>query len=210
LIQKEVREKTGTRITSASSVKDIWKRINDIVKPENLAKNSIKIQTEDKLIEDPLELAEKFNAFFKEEIVKLTEGIKKDPNSDPFSRLKEKLHGSSPILKLKTVNENEVLKLLKSLKPKKSYGCDGITSEILKIGAEVLVVPLTHIINFSIVTGKYPTKWNIAKVIPLHKKGTHTVMKNYRPIALLSVAGMILEKVIASQIEQYFEKNKLL
>ncbi len=35
-------------------------------------------------------------------------------------------------------------------------------------------------------------------------------MKNYMPVALLSVAGMILEKVIASQIEQYFEKNRLL
>ena len=35
-------------------------------------------------------------------------------------------------------------------------------------------------------------------------------MKNYRPVALLSVAGMILERVIAIQIEEYFEKNKFL
>ena len=140
----------------------------------------------------------------------MTEGIKKDPKSDPFSRLKEKLHGSRSIFKLKTVNENKVLKLLKSLKPKNSYGFDGITSEILKLSAEVLVVPLTHIINSSIVTGKYPTQWKIAKVIPLHKKGDKKTMKNYRPVALLSVAGMILEKVVAIQIEEYFEKNELL
>ena len=35
------------------------------------------------------------------------------------------------------------------------------------------------------------------------------MLKNYRPIALLSVTGMVLEKIIALQIEEYFEKNKL-
>ena len=34
-------------------------------------------------------------------------------------------------------------------------------------------------------------------------------MKNYRPVSLLSVAGMILEKIIAVQIEEFFEKNNL-
>ena len=90
---------------------------------------------------------------------------------------------------LKTVSEQIVQKILRQFKPKKSCRIDSITSEILKIGSEVLVVPLTYIINYSIVTGKYPT--------------------NYRPVALLAVAGMILEKVVALQIEEYFEKNNL-
>ena len=64
-----------------------------------------------------------------------------------------------------------MFKILKSLKPKKSYGCDGINSEILKLGAGVLAVPLTYMINFSILTGKYPSNWKIAKIVPLHKKG---------------------------------------
>ena len=66
LIKNAVKGNTGRNITSDSSVKDIWKSINDILKPNSLVKTSIKIQTEDKLIEDPLELAEKFNIFFKE------------------------------------------------------------------------------------------------------------------------------------------------
>ena len=36
------------------------------------------------------------------------------------------------------------------------------------------------------------------------------MLKNYRPIALLSVAGMVLEKIIALQIEAYFVENKLI
>ena len=69
---------------------------------------------------------------------------------------------------LKTLSEKEVFKILKSLKSKKSFGTDGINAEILKLGAEVLVVPLTYLINSSILQGEYPTRWKEAKVIPLH------------------------------------------
>ena len=70
-------------------------------------------------------------------------------------------------------------------------------------------IPLTYIINTSILTGKFPTNWKISKIIPLYKKGDKKVLKNYRPVSLLSVAGMVLEKVVAVQIEDFFEENKL-
>ena len=89
------------------------------------------------------------------------------------------------------MHENVVLKILKSLKTKRSFGYDGLSSEILKLASEVLVVPLTYIINFSIVTGKFPSNWKISKVIPLFKKGDKKSFKNHRPVALLPVAGMI-------------------
>ena len=153
--------------------------------------------------------SKKFNSFFIQKVEKLVESIKKN-KSDPLSRLREKLNGYTLNFTLKTVSETEVLKILKSLKPKRSYGIDGITSEVLKLGAEILVVPLTYIINFSIVTGKFPTEWKVAKVIPFHKKGDKKSFKNYRPVSLLPVPGMVLEKIIALQIEEFFEQNQLL
>ena len=138
--------------------------------------------------------SKKFNSFFIQKVEKLVESIKKN-KSDPLSRLREKLNGYTLNFTLKTVSETEVLKILKSLKPKRSYGIDGITSEVLKLGAEILVVPLTYIINFSIVTGKFPTEWKVAKVIPFHKKGDKKSFKNYRPVSLLPVPGMVLEKI---------------
>ena len=74
----------------------------------------------------------------------------------------------------------------------------------------MLDVPLTYIVNSSISTGKYPSLWKIAKVFPMHKKGDKKILKNYRPVSMLVVAGMVLEKVVALQIEEYFEKNNLL
>ena len=65
------------------------------------------------MIENPLELAERFNVFFKEKVENLASRIKKDPNVNPFSKLKEKLLDSNLRFKLKTVKEKEVIKLLK-------------------------------------------------------------------------------------------------
>ena len=89
-------------------------------------------------------------------------------------------------------------------------GHDGITSKILKLGGDVLKVPLTYIVNTSIKNSEYPAYWKISKMIALYKKGSRYEMKNYRPLSLLCVAGMILERVIAIQIEDYFESNNLL
>jgi hypothetical protein len=47
-------------------------------------------------------------------------------------------------------------------------------------------------------------------VIALHKKGDKKTLENYRPVSLLAVAGMILERVVALQIEEFFERNNLL
>ena len=210
MIKKAVKERAGKNITSVSTVKQVWSSINDIIKPDTLNKHMIKIQTEGKVIEDPLELAETFNVYFKEKVEKLAAGIKRGPNFNPFLKLKKKLHGRDLKFKLLPVNEKLVFKLMKSLKPKRSCGLDGISSEILKLGAEVLVIPLTYMINYSILTGKFPTNWKISKVVPLHKKGDKSILKNYRPVSLLPVAGMILEKVVALQIEEYFETNNLL
>ena len=128
---------------------------------------------------------------------------------DPLSRLKNKFQAKDLKFKLKTVSEYKVLQILKQLKSKKSFGHDGISSQVLKIGAKILVIPLTYIINTSILTGKFPTNWKIAKVTPLYKKGDKKVLKNYRPVSLLSVSGMVLEKVVANQIEEFFEENNL-
>merc|ERR1712086_178695 len=64
LIKKAVREKAGRNISNESTMKQIWDGINDIIKPERNAKNFIKIETEEGIIEDPLQVAENFNNSF--------------------------------------------------------------------------------------------------------------------------------------------------
>ena len=45
-------------------------------------------------------------------------------------------------------------------------------------------------------TGMVPDNFKVAKVIPIHKKGLHTGLGNYRLILLLSIFNLILEKLI--------------
>ena len=75
--KEAVKENTRKNITNVSNVKEVWNCINDILKPENVTKTTIKIETKNQIFEDPQELAKKFNSFFKEKIEKLAGGIKK-------------------------------------------------------------------------------------------------------------------------------------
>jgi hypothetical protein len=62
----------------------------------------------------------------------------------------------------KLSQKKTVYKAICSLKKKKSAGIDGISQEQLVLGAKVLVVPLTRIINNSISSGEFPSIWKEA------------------------------------------------
>ena len=61
LIKKAIKENAGTNITAESSTKDFWRSINDILRPDNPKKNTLKIEVENQIIDDPQVLAEEFN-----------------------------------------------------------------------------------------------------------------------------------------------------
>ena len=62
----------------------------------------------------------------------------------------------------------------------------------VKLAAPYILPVLTHIINLSILTNKFPSSWKISKVIPLQKKGDCLDPKNFRPVAILPMISKIL------------------
>ena len=68
---------------------------------------------------------------------------------------------------------------------------------------------LTLIINQVLSTGQFQKKPKTAKVIPIHKTGEKSLMKNYRPISILPVVSKIIENVMHTQLTDYFTLNKL-
>ena len=106
--------------------------------------------------------------------LKLSEIIKTCalPNKDPLVKLKEKFDGKKLHFSLKKVSEAKVLKTIQGLRNKKSSGRDEVTQEQLKMGAEVLSIPLTRIINNSIEEGVFPEIWKTGVVTPVLKKGS--------------------------------------
>ena len=107
------------------------------------------------------------------------------------------------------IDEGRLWKTLHSLRTKTSSGYDGISVKLLKYLFPALSKPLCLIINQSLLTGIYPDKLKIAKVIPLLKKDDTLVMDNYRPISLLPSISKLFEKVVSNQVSEYFKNNKL-
>jgi Reverse transcriptase (RNA-dependent DNA polymerase) len=70
--------------------------------------------------------------------------------------------------------------------------------------------PILHIFNRSLATGIVPSKFKIAKVVPIFKSGDPADMNNYRPISLLCTFSKILEKIVAICLTKYLNENNLI
>ena len=55
-----------------------------------------------------------------------------------------------------------------------------------------------------------PTKWKKANVVPGHKKGDKQILKNFRPISLLPIAGKIFERLFNDRMFDFFTENDLI
>ena len=112
--------------------------------------------------------------------------------------------------KLNPVHPDEIHKIFSRLKSSSSCGVDELGSCVLKLVKNEITPVLTHIVNLSISNYSFPSKWNKAKVIPLHKKDEILYPKNYRPVSLLPVFSKVLERCIFLQMVRYLEENNLL
>jgi hypothetical protein len=108
------------------------------------------------------------------------------------------------------VSENEVEKVIKNLKGKRSSGFDGVTVSMVKKCVQFIKKPLADICNTSFASGTFLEILKIAIVKPLHKKGNTGGVQNYRPISLLSVFSKIIEKLMYSRLMSFVSKNNIL
>ena len=58
--------------------------------------------------------------------------------------------------------------------------------------------------------GIFPDRLEIARVVPLFKKGDQHILDNYRPISLFPVVSKVFEKVVFNQLYQYVTDNNLI
>ena len=52
--------------------------------------------------------------------------------------------------------------------------------------------------------------WKFGIISPVPKKGDFSLDKNWRPVTLLSVMSMILERVLNTQLKNYMELHRVL
>ena len=123
----------------------------------------------------------------------------------PFFRLftNEKINNVS-------IENNEIISLVRKINPNKATGSDGISGQMLLICDESVILPLQIIFTNILSTSIYPDMWKIANVTPNFKKGDKQLIKNYRPISLLPICGKIFGKIIFNSLYAYLHTNNLI
>jgi len=103
------------------------------------------------------------------------------------------------IIKPVSFTPKEVYYELVNFDVSKACGLDHITPKLLKLSADFISGPLSQLFNQSMSSGTLPKDWTTANIVPIHKKGEHCLVKNYRPISLTSIVVKVMEKVICNQ-----------
>lgn len=87
----------------------------------------------------------------------------------------------------------------------------GISSKIFKTSSMVLTPILKTLFSHCIKNMKIPTEWKCAIVTPIYKqKGLIEDVNNYRGISVISPVAKLFEKILAMQIIDYLNKEKII
>ena len=175
----------------------------------NLKKNSnrtTQLSIGGKIVANDKEIASNFNNFFANVGVNTENLIPKVPNITPSKFLRNRNQLNFVIAH---ISNEEIIDIIHSIK-NTSSGPSSIPLKMLLIIPDLIILPLAHIINMSLLTGVYPDLLKIAKVIPIHKGGSTQDINNYRPISLLSIFDKIIEKLIHKRLYNFLESQNIL
>ena len=91
-------------------------------------------------------------------------------------------------------------KLLSNLKTHKATDLDSIPAFVLNSAADQLAPILTRLYQYSLDTGKIPSDWKNAFVVPIFKKGEKHVPSDYCPVSLTYIACKVLKHIVHSSV----------
>ena len=205
----------------ANDCKNTWKLINEAtgrkIKKQDLPNYFKKIisykdstSNEVKSIEIKIEnqktIADEFNQYFANIGLNLSSKIQYKGVKNIASFMKKTI---SSQFEFETVTNQNVLDCIGTLEPKNSCSYDGMSPKELIQIAPIIHPILRLIINQSLITGIFPTKFKIAVITPLYKGKNADVhaFGNYRPISLLPTLSKIIEKIVHAQLYKYMSEN---
>ena len=159
---------------------------------------------QDKFVTDFKEKANIFNNYFVNQC-----SIVSNDSKLPLTLTKKNTHTHES---LSTINfsTDDILKIIRNLDPNKAHGHDMISIRKIKICDTSICRSLKLIFQSCLESGKFPTEWKKANVVSVQKKGDKHILKNYRSISLLPIAGKILERLLYDRMFEFFIENNLI
>ena len=151
---------------------------------------------------------DEFNAFFANIATDIISTLA-PPKFDPIS-LMTNIPNINTSFNFKQVTYIQVRDAFVSLRNNNSKDIYGFTVPLIKSLKDILIQPLTNLINSCIEVNLFPDCLKRASVVPIYKKGDPDDIGNYRPISLLPIFSKIFEKLMLQQITEYLNKYNLL
>ena len=201
--------------TNQGNSKKLWQYLRDII-PKCAKQLSSSLIDGTKKLTDPQDIAEKFNDFFTSIVLKYIpqSQLNSDENTlDNHTLLKNFVQtkiGPDIKFSIPLIPEDTVIELLSNLDVHKTTGLDGVSAKYLKLAAPVLSRSITSILNKSITTGQFPTKWKTGRVTPIHKAGNKSECNNFRPITILCTLSKLLERHVHDAFYNFLQTHSLL
>ena len=100
------------------------------------------------------------------------------------------------------LTEEELRKAVLSMENDKSPGIDGLTNNFYKHFLPILGEKLTQVYNYAFRSGQLSVSQRRGVITLLFKKGDRTLLKNWRPISLLTTDYKVLTKALANRLQQ--------
>ena len=109
------------------------------------------------------------------------------------------------------ITQGEVETIISAIQAYKATGPDEIHNLMLKRGGNAVVQSLVFLFNLSLQTGHVPTIWKRWNTMPIPKRDKdHSTTSGYRPIALLSCVGKVMEKIMSQRLVWHLTRNHLI
>ena len=187
-----------------------WKTINQILRKNKRTQTSLpsELNVNEKAIQNPSTICDELNQHF----CNIGHKLAKAFNASPLEFISQSFRGQriKNSFYLEPISENEVLEIITGLNPNKAPGVDEIPTKLIKAAKYVLAPYLTINSNQCLEKGEYPDELKIARVTPLHKGGSKSKAKNYRPISVLSSFNNILETLLKRRLTKFWNKFNVL
>ena len=147
-----------------------WLNWSSTSSPTKLSQNGV-------LETSPSKMAELQNQYYINKVKTIRQNMPAQ-KKDPLYTLMQRMQGQSQPFSPAPVTPDQIEKIISSLKNSKACGVDTVDTYILKLIKTDIVPAVCHIVNLSLQTNKFPTKWKRANVIPLYKgKGANLILR---------------------------------
>ena len=78
----------------------------------------------------------------------------------------------------------------------KAHGWDQFSIRMIKVCGNAISLPLKVIFKSMINEGVFPEDWKKSNVVPIYKKESKNLIKNYGPTSLLPVFRKVFERLV--------------